>query len=83
MKPRAILDALHAFYPTLTTVAVVPAVILAGHPWIGIPIFAVVLALWRTWWTCLFGLGNAMMLWGGIIACLIPYIRMAIRMLVV
>jgi hypothetical protein len=81
MKSRAILDALRAFYPTITTVVVLPAVILLGYPWIGIPIFAVVLCLRKTWWTCVFGLMNTVVLCGGILACLIPYIHIARKVL--
>ena len=77
MSPRnAYLETLQAFYPIVCVVIFVPATIAIGHPWIGIVLFIVIHWLWKTWWTCIFGLMNAMVLWAGIAGCLLPYLRM-------
>jgi hypothetical protein len=75
-KHSALLDSIQAFYPIACVVIFLPATIAIGHPWIGIVLFIVILRLWKTWWTCVFGLMNAMMLWAGIAGCLVPYIRL-------
>ena len=74
-----ILDYFGAFYPIACVVVFVPLTTVIGHPWIGIVLFIVIHYLWKTWWTCIFGLMNAMALWGGIAGCVIPYIRMLHR----
>ena len=72
----AIFDSIQAFYPLACVVVFTPLSIALGHPWLGIILFVVILFLWRTWWTCVFGLMNSMALFGGILGCLIPYIQM-------
>lgn len=72
---RPIFDSLQSCYPIACVFIFVPVTILIGHPWFGIVLFIAIHFLQKTWWTCVFGLMNSMILWGGIIACLITYIR--------
>ncbi len=76
MSRRNVIDTLQAFYPVGVTILVVPFAVVIGYPWLAIVVLLVVLALWRTWWTCVAGLANSMLVLGGIIACLIPYAHM-------
>ncbi len=75
-RHNAIIETLQVFYPILCVTVLAPLTIAVGKPWIGIALFIVILFLWRNWWTCVLGLANGMALWGGIIACTIPYVRM-------
>jgi hypothetical protein len=45
------------------------------HPWIGIVTFIGIALAWRLWWTCVFGLLNAMAILGGFIGCGIAVLR--------
>ena len=76
LKTSDIRDVVLVFWPSIVTVLVVPLTVLRGHAWVGVALLTVILFLPRFWWSCLFGLLNWMILVGGVLACLIPYLKM-------
>lgn len=72
---RTILDGLATFWPTLVTPAVLALSVHFRHPWLGVAVFVSIALAHRWWWTCIFGLLNAMALLGGILGCAIVGVR--------
>jgi len=64
-------DALQAFYPLIVSLVLTPFVLALNLPWIGIALGAVLFSLKRTWWTCIFGIFNAMAIVAMMVACVV------------
>jgi hypothetical protein len=45
------------------------------HPFVGMAMFVGMMLARRWWWTCIFGLPNAMMILAGFVACAIAAIK--------
>jgi hypothetical protein len=73
---RFLAENVSAFWPLLATPVIM---FLAFHfrlPWLGMIAFVVLGLAIRYWWTCVFGLLNAMALLGGFLGCVVATIKM-------
>ena len=66
---------LQAFWPALITPVLICVSLNTGHPFLGVLGFACMAAAKRLWWTCIFGLLNAMAILAGFLVCIIPAVR--------
>jgi hypothetical protein len=66
--------AFHTFYPLIVSVVHTPIIVKFQVPWFGLALGVVLFALKRTWWTCIFGLLNAMAVLAMMIACVVAWI---------
>ena len=67
-------DALQTFYPLIVSLVLTPFVVVLNLPWIGLALGVVLFALKRTWWTCVFGLLNAMAIIAMMLACVVSWV---------
>ena len=67
-------EALQAFYPLIISVVLTPIIVKLHMPWIGLALGVILFALKRTWWTCIFGLLNAMAILAMMIACTVSWV---------
>jgi hypothetical protein len=67
-------DALQTFYPLIVSLVITPFIVVLNLPWIGLALGAVLFALKRTWWTCIFGLLNAMAIVAMMLACVVSWV---------
>jgi hypothetical protein len=65
---------LQAFSPLILSAVATPLILRFDVPWVGILLGVVLLALHKTWWTCIFGLMNAMAVFAMMIACAVAWI---------
>ena len=67
-------ESVQAFYPLILSAVATPLVLKFDVPWAGILLGLVLLALHKTWWTCIFGLMNSMAVFAMMITCLVAWI---------
>ncbi|MGV3663776.1 MAG: hypothetical protein ACO1TE_26635 [Prosthecobacter sp.] len=65
--------------PLVATPLVVTLAVAFERPWIGMALFAGMAHAHRWWWTCIFGLLNALAIAGGFIACAVAAVRLLWR----
>jgi hypothetical protein len=71
---QKVCEALHAFYPLILSVVATPLILKFDVFWVGILLGIFLLVLKNTWWTCIFGLLNAMAVVAMMLACVVTWI---------
>ena len=67
-------EAVQAFYPLILSAIATPFILKFDILWFGIMLGVVLLALHKTWWTCIFGLMNGMAVFAMMLACVVAWI---------
>lgn len=67
-------EALRTFYPLILSVVATPLILRLDVLFVGILLGIILLALKNTWWTCIFGLLNAMAVVAMMLACVVAWI---------
>ena len=67
-------ESVQAFYPLILSAVATPVVLKFDILWFGFFLGVVLLALHKTWWTCIFGLMNSMAVLAMMIACAVAWI---------
>jgi MFS superfamily sulfate permease-like transporter len=67
-------ESIQAFYPLILSVFATPLIIKFDVLWVGILLGVILLALHKTWWTCIFGLLNSMAVIAMMLACVVAWI---------
>lgn len=72
---RSIFEFLATFWPAMVAPIVLILSVRFHHPWLGMAVFVGMAVARRWWWTCVFGLLNALAILGGFIGCAIAAIK--------
>jgi hypothetical protein len=70
---------LSVFWPLMLTPLVMYLALHFRQPWFGMIAFVLIGLLARFWWSCIFGLLNAMAVFGGFLGCTIATIKILTR----
>jgi hypothetical protein len=76
---RAVVDFISAFWPILLMPVVMFLALHFRQPWFGMIAFVIIGCMARFWWSCVFGLLNAMAVFGGFLGCAIATIKILTR----
>ncbi len=79
MPQHSSIEFLAAFWPLLAAIIVTPLTIYFRQPWIGIVILIGIALDQKRWWTCVFGLLNAIALAVGVLNCSVAAIKLLTR----
>ena len=67
-------ESIQVFYPLILSAVATPLILKFDVLWVGILLGVVLLALHKTWWTCIFGLMNSMAVFAMMLACVVAWI---------
>jgi hypothetical protein len=76
---KGTVDFILVFWPTLLTPVILFLALHYKLPWLGAIVFIAIGLMIRFWWTCVFGLLNAIIVFSGFIGCFIVAMKIWIK----